>query len=78
MSLEEGVPCAEFDEDTANGPHVTGETPTAPKNDFRGAIVSCTYEVRMVLVVESCTAEINQSHFCVAKDFFNSVATLMY
>ena len=78
MSLEESVSCAEFDEDTTDGPHVTGETPTASENDFGCAIVTCTYQVRMVLVVESGTAEIDQTHFCVSKDFFGSVTTLMY
>jgi len=78
VSLEESVSCAEFDEDTTDGPYVTGEAPTASENDFGCAIMTCAHQVRMVLVVESCTAEIDQTHFCVAKDFLSSVTTLVY
>jgi hypothetical protein len=76
VSLEEGVPSTEFDEDTPDRPNVAGKAPAVVHDDFWGAVVARAYKVGVVLVVEGCAAEIDYPDFGVAEDFFGAVTTL--
>lgn len=68
MCLEKGVSGEELNQDTANTPNITGETPSQVEYNFGGTIVSSRNDRGMILVIEGRRTKVDQSNFAVEKD----------
>lgn len=61
VRLEEGVAGKELDQDASDAPDVAGERPAESEDDLRRPVVPGGHDRGVVLVLECCRAEINQS-----------------
>ena len=69
MGLEEGVTGIELDQDTANTPDVAGITPAQVEDDFWCTVMPRRDDRRVILIVESGRAKVNQPDLCIEQDF---------
>ena len=68
VSLEKCIAGEELNENAANTPDVTGETPTQIENDLRCPVMSSGDNRRVVLVIEGGRSKINQSNLTIQED----------
>lgn len=62
VRLEECNAQVKLEHDAANRPHIARLRPTQLENHLRCAVMTCRYNGAVMLVVESCAAEVDESY----------------
>jgi len=68
MRLEKGISREELDKDATNAPDVARVCPAKAENDLGRAVMTGRHNRRVVLILESCRSEVNQSDLGIEKD----------
>ena len=68
VCLEKCIPREELNENAANTPDITGETPAQIENDLRCPVMSSGDNRRVILVIEGGRSKINQSNLTIQED----------
>lgn len=68
VSLEKSISGKELYQDTPDTPYITGETPAQVQDDLWCPIVACGHNGRVVFIIKSGRAKVDETNLTVEED----------